>query len=145
MGCDIHLVVERRDGDRWVAVHTTNATHGIDRDGELAWSCPAAVRRNYRRFAALAGVRGDGPEPRGIPHDASDYARMEIRRWGRDGHSHSWLPLAEALPIFVETERWPDAGHGVEYARRYPAYFFFDVNEVDPDLGDHRIVFWFDN
>jgi hypothetical protein len=65
--------------------------------------------RNYGLFAILAGVRnGCGTagakigepttpisEPRGIPEDASPAYREIAEQWGSDGHSHSWLTLAE--------------------------------------------------
>jgi hypothetical protein len=67
------------------------------------------VGRNYDLFAILANVRngygfagavtGEGlnpiSEPRGVPDDASPEYTAEVERWGRDGHSHSWLTLAE--------------------------------------------------
>jgi hypothetical protein len=69
--------------------------------------------RNYDLFAMLADVRngsgfagcdtGDGFEPilgrdeptRGYPGDASDYAKARAYEYGADGHSHSWLTVAE--------------------------------------------------
>ena len=47
MGCDIHAVIERRTEHGWVA--------------DL--SCEADESRNYKRFAALASVRGEGLPP----------------------------------------------------------------------------------
>ena len=123
MGCDIHGWVERKVGDKWVA------------ERELP---DAATNRNYERFAALAGVRGDGPEARGLPTDISDTARMHANDWGVDGHSHSWLPVADALPIFLETARGL-----TDWAQRYPSEEFFGV-DID-ERHEWRIVFWFDN
>jgi hypothetical protein len=65
--------------------------------------------RNYDLFAMLADVRngrgfagcntGDGftpiSEPKGVPDDASAYYKWQANRYGVDGHSHSWLTLAE--------------------------------------------------
>lgn len=65
--------------------------------------------RNYDLFAILADVRndrgfagvdtGDGfvpiAMPRGIPEDASAYFKKQAKRWGEDGHSHSYITLEE--------------------------------------------------
>jgi hypothetical protein len=67
--------------------------------------------RNYSLFAILADVRngrgfagcdtGDGfvpiDDPRGIPDDVSDSVKADADRWDADGHSHSWLTVAEML------------------------------------------------
>lgn len=127
MGCDIHGWVEQRVGDRWVAVRELNDN---------------ANQRNYKRFAALAGVRGDGPEPRGLPEDISETTSWHVRAWNGDGHSHSWLPVIEALPLF-QAVRYP--GQEVtEYERRWPESYYFDIESTE-DPSTYRIVFWFDN
>ncbi|MHB1952354.1 MAG: hypothetical protein ACYCOU_01280 [Sulfobacillus sp.] len=125
MGCDIHVFLERRVHDRWVMVK--------ELDGE------GVSERNYKRFAALAGVRGDGPKPRGLPIDVSESTNLHADDWGTDGHSHSWLPVSEAAPIFLATgtnlSRW---------AHEDPITCFFGERAAD-DPENHRIVFWFDN
>lgn len=103
MGCDIHAVIERKAHYGWL--------NSGDPD----------IGRNYEMFAALADVRNrDGikpaAEPRGFPafvgwSQYSDGERWmqfsdwdarpcseivsEAERYGLDGHSHSWLTLAE--------------------------------------------------
>lgn len=97
MGCDIHGVLQSRNGEGWIT------------------ECEIERGRNYRLFAVLAGVRnGFGfagikthepvdpiSEPRGLPvdfgadedeHRWDDYT--ERATWMGD-HSHSWLTLAE--------------------------------------------------
>lgn len=99
MGTDIHGVVEHRTPDaKWIAMRTLDLV--IDEDGNL--HRPAALECNYKRFAALAGVRGNGPAPRGLPGDASDTARLLFERGGYD--DPSWLPLDEATGIFATTD-----------------------------------------
>lgn len=59
MGCDIHMYVEHR------AKKPTS-------DYEKRWSSFGGrinPGRNYTIFANLAGVRGEGPEPKGCPED----------------------------------------------------------------------------
>ena len=90
MGCDIHGWIEKKVYDKWVAV------------GEFR-GC--GLERNYERFAQLAGVRGEGPDPKGVPEDVSDTAKFHIDEWGVDGHSHSYMDLEPALDLFFETSR----------------------------------------
>jgi hypothetical protein len=121
MGCDIHMVVERRWRDRWIGLHAfPYMTGGIwfhelgldynSEDGkrvhaqlEAGVSVKWPARdRNYELFAALAGVRGDGPKARGLPDDMSDLARAEWESWGGLGdHSFTWYSMREAMPIFL--------------------------------------------
>lgn len=139
MGCDIHLVLEQRTHDKWVAINTFTGHHRaawtLKTPDDYDWSSPIARSRNYKRFAALAGVRGDGPAPRGLPPDASDTARLLSEQWGRDAHSHSWLLLAEAIEIWQATSGEP--------AREFPGSYFFEVEASNPE--DYRLLFWFDN
>lgn len=119
MGADIHGWVEKRHNGKWVAV---------DHLPELS------TQRNYGRFAKLASVRGDGPEPRGTPDDVSETVAFHISNWEPDGHSHSWLTIREALPIF----------NGTGQPCNWPLSNYFALKDEAP-LDEFRIVFWFDN
>lgn len=141
MGCDIHLVMEERDPDfGWVGIETFRGFYdGTD------WRGHPAQSRNYRLFAALAGVRGDGPEPRGIPETASAATRMMLKQWGADAHSASWLPLMDAVREF-NARRYEEGEKAVDpksYRDSFPASFWFGVDE--DNLENYRLVFWFDN
>ncbi len=147
MGCDIHFLVERRVKreplpDQWVAVRIM--LHGFatsPRGDKQNYAWPAGVERNYDRFAALAGVRGNGPAARGLPTDASDTARLLFKICG--DHTPSWLPLADAAHIFKRTERC-ETMRPVD--RDYPEQYYFNVEpETDGPIEDHRVVFWFDS
>ena len=127
MGADIHLFVEKKINDKWVMLYNYDMDH----------STPTSLR-NYDRFAALAGVRGEGPEPRGLPEDVSSAVWYFYQDWGTDTHSASWLPLSEAARIWLETDYDPDS-----FAKKWPEYHYFNV-EGD-DIRDYRVVFWFDN
>lgn len=110
--------------------------------------------RNYAFFSALAGVRGPGPEPRGLPSDVSDVVGQKASMWSSDGHSHSWYYAEDFAPIFVEhhiteDERKVHAKNILEYGsdgamRAVLAdYLGIDTNrELD---NKFRFVFWFDN
>ena len=118
MGCDIHGWVEKKVNDKWVAYLEL-------RDRE----------RNYERFAALAGVRGEGPQAKGVPPDVSETTKLHIDEEGADGHSHSYMALTEAYKIFRETNR----------KKFYSEHDAFGVDDYGEGYGDYRIVFWFDN
>lgn len=141
MGCDIHAVVERKVDGEWVGVHNFPYFSGVH----------FAMRdRNYERFGMMAGVRREGPDSRGMPHDASKLARMEVEHWDVDGHSHSWNTPAELVPILLETggdtERERIAAlllEGGDKAAEHICAYWLGVWGVDP--ADVRVVYWFDN
>jgi hypothetical protein len=141
MGCDIHMVLERKHGLKWIAVDTFKSHEASYSKG---YTSPSATSRNYARFAALANVRGDGPEPRGIPADISDTTAMLLEDWEGDAHSMSWLPLGEAAKIFIATEY---SSKPEDFAAKYPQSHFFGVDESDDrnKRVKYRLIFWFDN
>lgn len=129
MGCDIHAVIERKVGDKWVMLN------------RLSYK-DSATDRNYKRFAALAGVRGDGPKPKGLPTDISDSTKLYYDEWEPDAHSASWIDLKKAAKLFLDTEY-----EGVilsDFAKTYPKSHYFNV-DLDIRREPHRLVYWFDN
>ena len=117
MGCDIHVFLERKNKDgKYELVKELDGTASV---------------RNYRLFAALAGVRGEGPEPKGLPADVSEAVREIRHDWGGDGHSDSWEPFEKAVELW-EAHRYGD----------FPLVEFFEHGPPEPD---DRLVFWFDN
>jgi hypothetical protein len=82
MGCDIHMHVEKNDGDGvWFEDHA-----------------PAYDDRDYAVFAWLAGVRNRHDSevlsvPRGLPIDASETVRAEFAENG--GHNASFFTVNE--------------------------------------------------
>jgi hypothetical protein len=92
MGCDIHAGIEVYLDGKWMW---------------YGWSKHQG--RQYDAFAILADVRngvafagadtGDGfkplSDPKGIPDGASEMYMEHVKRWGRDGHSHSYHTLEE--------------------------------------------------
>jgi len=138
MGCDIHIVLEKKYNSKWIGVHAFPYYESVKK----GYMFPPATDRNYDRFAALAGVRGEGPDPKGLPEDASELTLMLVAtRWRNDGHSFSYASLVEATKIFLET------GHEdaiSDLGIKYPENFFFGVGSED-GFENFRIVFWFDN
>jgi hypothetical protein len=123
MGCDIHLVVERRNGDgRWqrvlpppeaydpwlkeMAEKEPNDRYYSDRVKYVWYN-----DRNYNLFAILADVRNGFDfkpiaQPRGLPDDLSEEVNALANPSDDDDdsndiwlgdHSHSWLTVRELL------------------------------------------------
>ncbi len=140
MGCDIHMVVEERVAPGWWTpvrmMYAFNSVYKTEHGSRFA--SPMSCSRNYERFAALAGVRGDGPEAVGFPDDVSPATRHFLENHGGD-HTPSWLPLQEALKRFVETEHYELE----DFDKKYPASFYFFLD--DDDLSKYRLVFNFDS
>lgn len=118
MGCDIHLYAERRDENgTWVDANPweVNKYHESDPEHEPRMTIPYGKGfysgRNYDLFGILANVRngrgfagcdlGRGywpiSPPRGLPDDVSPEVLAESELWDDDGHSHSWLTVAELM------------------------------------------------
>jgi hypothetical protein len=148
MGCDIHFIIEKRfetsDGNRWIGVFDKYETPRMRTDKEpvekpegfRAWGRDSVFgNRWYAFFAALAGVRGDGPEPNGLPEDISELAQAIVDEYGEDGHSHSHLPYREFCHRYsvLTGEVFKDAD--IEYLS--------GLN--DSEIDAYRVVFFFDN
>lgn len=155
MGCDIHLVIEgRKIGSKdWIGLWSSGVCPQSD-----SWSLPTIRRRDYVRFGELAQVRIEsktGHEPRGAPDDISDLTRLEITRWGEDGHSHTWLTPEEFIAaceraLKIHRRRTMGSAEEAAYAEkfhweRFAVYELFGIDtDVHNDM-EFRIVFWFDN
>jgi hypothetical protein len=169
MGCDIHLMVEKKIYDYedkkkekgvWVNADlwTVNPDFFFEEDVprlEIKYKNRFYSGRNYNLFCALAGVRewhfaGEPPrvsEPKGLPEDVSDEVKAESERWGSDGHSHSYLTLKE-LKEFDWSAYGPTCDEfRNETMAKMEKLKFGDWNDETPERGDEdvRVVFWFDN
>lgn len=173
MGCDIHFVIERQvtrydyeEADivpvpgRWVGVYATwlspvplNIRDPLPKMGEKGRGAlgfydrlPAMKSRNYSFFARLARVRGDGPEPKGAPDDASELARMMIDEDGADGHSHSWDTLKDFIFKWLVSAGDESAATAVASALEGNEDLLASVAGVWPEaMKLYRVVYWFDN
>ena len=156
MGCDIHIMGEKRDGDGWRNCYST----AIDE----------IEQRSYNIFGFLANVRNYSDvepisQPRGFPEDASYGVKEEfVNRWGGDGHTPSWLTVDELLAFdydkMTEDRRctkqiapniWtggdtcePGDGRALTYREFLGEQFYGRIEQLKRD-GVERIVFWFDN
>lgn len=170
MGCDIHFVVEvdfaKRDKveaprghvPQWVGVYSTGHTPDMARnpDDMYNWRRVWCDERDYGFFAAIAGVRGEGPEPNGIPEDASALARMYIDQYGCDGHSYGYMPLLDfvraKMRVRADEVTAAEVTHKLTSNTDVPAYvptyapLEFALADLSACQEDSvRVVFFFDN
>jgi hypothetical protein len=140
------MVLERRFEDKWVGLHdypylSKTTIESINEEVETRYFFWKATGRNYDLFAAIAGVRGGGPSPKGIPDDASDLAHLAIAAYGSDGHSHTWLSEEEAIhiwaPHILKDSDW------VAPERRQKVGDYLGMGDVG--RNQYRLVIFFDN
>ena len=155
MGCDIHLVLEYKYKGQWVGIHafeSADATshHLLYRDDggskDPDWAAYwRAESRNYELFAQLAGVRGSGPEPNGLPKDISLLAQHVVDSWGEDGHSHCHYTLRECGVHFLSAYA-PKKLLSADRVTFLANFFGLNINLPENELLDNvRLVIFFDN
>lgn len=151
MGCDIHVVLEKQyktgDSIEWVGLNcfapiVPLSVGSFRKTNETTYWC--ITDRNYELFSALAGVRGNGPEPRGLPEDASLLTLMKLEPWGQDAHSISWGTLDDIGGLFL-AHYAPE--FSLEGHRKDVLLSLFGVLSYpdNVDLSEYRVVYWFDN
>jgi hypothetical protein len=155
MGCDIHFVVEALPtGEDWVGVFSTDYTPNLKPTGQFTESVigvdyyrrPVMKDRNYQFFGALAGVRVDGPEAKGLPDDVSALTAIAIARWDTDGHSHSWDTLDD-FAIKYATSLADDVAAFTAILKGERQKIIDDLTGTyhQEDTAQYRVIYWFDN
>ncbi len=148
MGCDIHLHIEVKVAGKW--------EH---------WGNPN-IRRSYRLFGAMAGVRDEEEipivAPKGFPSDASLLTRMDYEHEGLDAHTPSWLDHKEIIALEKRLNQWRKEEvernpsfwgldlehhilHSYLFGNSFTAKWKHDDIDYAPGVDDVRFVFWFDN
>lgn len=113
MGCDIHMIAERRskyddDKDGWVPILTPLFKNKRYRKNQALSdsNCPYTFQpydnRNYELFSVLADVRNGydiNPiaEAKGYPEDMHAVSKWLLDGWDYVHHSPTWLSLDEIL------------------------------------------------
>lgn len=163
MGCDIHIVLERKnDAGRWVGIRDYAHFAGslIGQDGLASY---VIKHRNYVFFNDLCGMRGSGStfgyEARGLPENVSALTEMALAN-DNDLHGHSWLTMKELQPVLdlhfpeVVSDQIADKLLGSSSSRKNTIQTLVDDDiEMGDDLIDdayhsherYRLVFAFDN
>ena len=172
MGADIHFTIENRDPHDdfgWVGVFWSDAPHSPSGYNHTAYDNNANIsaeeqrrrmdhgvhpfgrlgRRDYEFFARLAGVRGDGPEPNGVPPDASVMTQRVVARWEGDGHSHGHMTLREFVKRkIISDDSLAEAAksklQGGDPIAEYLGDCVDESNDITLD-DNTRVVYWFDN
>ena len=172
MGADIHFVIEHNDPEDnlgWVGVFWSDAPHSPPSYNHSAYDNNANIsaeeqrrrmdhgvhpfgrlgRRDYKFFARLAGVRGDGPEPNGVPPDASAMSQRCVLRWGGNGHSHGHMTLREFVKRkIISDDSLAEAAKSKLQGGDPIAEYLGDCVDDDNDItldDNTRVIFWFDN
>ena len=145
MGADIHFVIEYKNPktNRWIGIFDTGNPF-IDLYRGMENPIRKLRSRDYEFFARLAGVRGEGPEPNGIPQDISELTAMSIEDWKSDGHSHSHRPLEEFIALKLGISEAEIIANKLTNAHNEIRLFIGPVR-ILPDIRRYRVVFWFDN
>jgi hypothetical protein len=164
MGCDIHLIAQRKLPTEAPIWAESAASSYADIEGEF-FDC-----RDYGLFGFWVGVTnysGLTPlsEPRGIPDDfhAPDHAFREDYEYACDYHSRSWFSVQELLDVdydqIIEDRRCskeiaPNVYSGAETCepgegkqqtlREFLGNWYFRELERLKETGADRIVFCFD-
>ena len=170
VGADIHFVVESRDprdNHGWVGIYWSDASFAPasysynlvrapdETDSDYYRRMDNNVhpfgrlrRRDYGFFSRLAGVRGEGPEPNGVPDDASVMTNRCIKRWEGDAHSHGHMSLRDFIQRKIVGDDTLAEAAKAKLAGRDPIEEFlaehYDGNDSTLDENT-RVVFWFDN
>lgn len=170
MGADIHMFVEYKVGDGPWQADKNHKVIEEDEDYQYLEQFPFSGR-NYDLFGTLAGVRTEGPEPKGLPKDVSEIIKDNTddeSQYG-DDHSHSYCSFEEfkkalkkcgyKLNKKFDNVTWSG---DLEYSDRYPAgvaYIEQQLKKLKMDIEaekmllgqdintnvEARLVFWFDN
>lgn len=151
MGCDIHMFPEYRvDGGAWQAHPDIKIEiREIGTINEYAFiSFDEGIGRDYGLFADLAGVRGSGPDPKGIPDGISPIVKKVIDQWIGDGHSHSYMPLDE-LKQLMKLHGYDVKSNKMFISCQELSKELSQIDEIlldgNKSIVEYRVVFFFDN
>jgi len=151
MGCDIHVVIEKKIEGKWVQIDVPDVFD----------------YRSYGYFGFLANVRNYSAitpidDPRGVPEDVKEQYKEIIN--DDNYHSFSWLSVEELLNYnydqIIKDRRCTrrigenyysgactcEIGEGLKFSLRdFLSVNFFENLKRLKDAKADRIVFWFDN
>lgn len=135
MGCDIHIVLERKlPNTEWIGLWSSDHRPG---------NRPLIARRDYAFFAEIASIRGSSRArnyPKNVPIDVSRLAWLDYMSAPTDHHSASYMSPKE----FVEAWRVVNEKHD-EVRIGHELYDLLGLWGDNEDGAEYRVVFWFDN
>lgn len=169
MGCDIHMMIEKRvstrkHGDVWATVNPLNSIYPdglVQSNGVSDTTYGHYYRiemRNYNFFADIACVRGEGEyQDRGLPDDVAPLTLEFAESWNLDGHSHSYLYADEMIPLYIEhhlsdeekaklvSDRMSGGLSDIQTFHLIMERHFNIATQEKDNPKDYRFVFFFDN
>lgn len=135
MGCDIHIVLERRKAaGPWIGLWSSD---------EIPGRRIRVAQRDYAFFAEVASVRGSSSAtmyPQNIPEDVSALAWAQYMRAPTDHHSASHLSVKDFCDAWVRANPTDK-----EVRPEFAANDLLGVDGSWPAGCEYRLVFWFDN
>ena len=151
MGADIHMFPEYRvDGGAWQShpdIDIEIEDEGVPTEYTYI-SYDEGIGRDYGLFADLAGVRGNGPNPKGVPKSVTPIVERAINQWDGDGHSHSFMSLGELKKLMIKH------GYDIKSNKMFTSCQAIskELSQIDKillngpkSIVEHRVVFFFDN
>ena len=135
MGCDIHAHLEIKIYDKWEHYSIV------------------PIKRNYKLFGKLAGIRDECETPiakdRGLPDDITVVTRLDRNYYGTDGHGDSFITWDEIIDL-VKFYDGIGSNIGDMHQDVYAGISLFGdglyaKSSVSYYVADVRMVFWFDN
>ena len=132
MGCDIHMVLERKSNGTWIGLHNYNTPELIALDTvvfddspptQYRWIAYKIMGRNYTLFGELAGHS----------HSHLSLSEFIAAYAAATGETHKFVE--HRLSPTVETTDWL---HNL-------ATMITGHNIYDKNYDDYRICFWFDS
>lgn len=156
MGCDIHIILEKKYEHKWVGIYATDLTPRL-------WGF-LITDRDYYLFAKIADVRNKLKRlcpapllPRGFPSDMSDLSNIAITSYdgGYDNyvcHDATHLTVDEFCDAFLEVNRNHGETRMAMLEDKYPSivsqteYELFHIcKDSGEDKKDYRVIIYFDN
>lgn len=141
MGCCVHAHFEVKIDNKWEHYSIPN------------------IKRHYKVFEKMAGVRGDIANaispPKGLPNDISLITKIDSKCYDSNGHSHSWLSSTEFKQLYeyqkqhyilsgMDWMKFDSEQYGYLFSNGFES-FESGAKGYPKEIQDFRLVFWFDN
>ena len=146
MGCDIHVVLERKIEDKWQGVFVYRVT-----DANAIQKVEPYDGRNYELFSILAGVRGSHEpliDPRGLPNDMSGATLEIIDWWEGDYHTPTWYDMFELNTFADRYKDNEEYARFIDFVKYLNIYFEYALLWYWSDVikpNQYRAIIFFDN
>lgn len=146
MGCDIHVILERKVEDRWqnVSIYRVTDVNTIEKIEPYS-------DRDYELFSVLAGVRGCQEPliyPRGFPDKMSGATWEIIEKWEGDYHTPTWYDMYELILFAKNYQNEKEYAGLIDFVKYLNIYFEYAISLYWPEFikpNQYRAIIFFDN